>query len=991
MNFHISVQISISLLFSNPYLCLKESNSGIFYMKTHIIRRALLALGICSALNMQAQAPHPERIYLSGTGTDYTRTWEFYCSKGQNSGKWKSIEVPSCWELQGFGEYTYGRYYTIKGAKPSDETGIYRYRFLTPDCGKNDRIKLFFDGVMTDAEVRVNGNPAGQIHQGAFYRFSYDITSLLKAEGENLLEVKVAKQSANKSVNAAERRADWWLYGGIYRPVWLEVVPAVSMEHFILDTRADGSLRASVRTAGNAEGHVLAVSIRGLKDGKPLRTLQGKEQVSCPLSTSGRETEFTCKWSDVKVWNTEAPELYVARLELKDRSGNVIQVREERIGFRTIEFFPQDGIYLNGTRLIVKGINRHSFSVDGGRTTSAAMSRQDALLIKEMNMNAVRSHYPPDEHFLDMCDSLGLVYIDELSGWHGRYDTETGARLIREMVERDVNHPSVILWSNGNEGGWNTDNDSLFCKYDKFQRRHVIHPWADFDGLDTHHYPAYLTGVARFTNGYKVFMPTEFMHAMYDQGGGAGLRDFWDRWMTNPMFAGGFIWVFCDEAPKRSDRGGVLDSDGSNAPDGVVGPRREKEGSFYAIRSQWSPVQIKPLLITEHFDGSFFVSNEYIYTNLKDCRMTYEVLSCDIPMQGAVSRILARGEVTLPALSPGETGKARFSLPASFAEGDVLKLEAFDRDGHRICDWSFPIRLANPYFQRHLAQVSTGLSGNTVSARNNGKEIVLKSEKVSVTFDAATGMILRVLSGNTEIPLTNGPVAVGMKMVYQPASSYVRQDSEEAVFCARYKGGADSIVWRLTSQGLLYMDAVLLNRASGGGGFDDAFMDTEVYNLGLTFSYPERICKGMKWLGRGPYRVWKNRIPGTNYGIWHKDYNNTVTGESYDNLVYPEFKGYHANMYWATFESDTAPFTVYSRTDGIFYRVFTPEEPKGSAKRTMPEFPEGDISFLLDIPAICSFKPIEQQGPNSQPGNIRIKKGDEGLRLNLMFDFRKEN
>lgn len=960
-------------------------------MKTHIIRRALLALVICSALNMQAQAPHPERIYLSGTGTDYTRTWEFYCSKGQNSGKWKSIEVPSCWELQGFGEYTYGRYYTIKGAKPSDETGIYRYRFLTPDCGKNDRIKLFFDGVMTDAEVWVNGKSAGQIHQGAFYRFSYDITSLLKAEGENLLEVKVAKQSANKSVNAAERRADWWLYGGIYRPVWLEVVPAVSMEHFILDARADGSLRASVRTTGNAEGHVLAVSIRGLKDGKPLRTLQGKEQVSCPLATSGRETEFICKWSDVKVWNTEAPELYVARLELKDRSGNVIQVREERIGFRTIEFFPQDGIYLNGTRLIVKGINRHSFSVDGGRTTSAAMSRQDALLIKEMNMNAVRSHYPPDEHFLDMCDSLGLVYIDELSGWHGRYDTETGARLIREMVERDVNHPSVILWSNGNEGGWNTDNDSLFCKYDKFQRRHVIHPWADFDGLDTHHYPAYLTGVARFTNGYKVFMPTEFMHAMYDQGGGAGLRDFWDRWMTNPMFAGGFIWVFCDEAPKRSDRGGVLDSDGSNAPDGVVGPRREKEGSFYAIRSQWSPVQIKPLLITEHFDGSFFVSNEYIYTNLKDCRMTYEVLSCDIPMQGAVSRILARGEVTLPALSPGETGKARFSLLASFAEGDVLKLEAFDRDGHRICDWSFPIRLANPYFQRHLAQVATGLSGNTVSARNNGKEIVLKSEKVSVTFDAATGMILRVLSGNTEIPLTNGPVAVGMKMLYQPASSYVRQDSEEAVFCARYKGGADSIVWRLTSQGLLYMDAVLLNRASGGGGFDDAFMDTEVYNLGLTFSYPERICKGMKWLGRGPYRVWKNRIPGTNYGIWHKDYNNTVTGESYDNLVYPEFKGYHANMYWATFESDTAPFTVYSRTDGIFYRVFTPEEPKGSAKRTMPEFPEGDISFLLDIPAICSFKPIEQQGPNSQPGNIRIKKGDEGLRLNLMFDFRKEN
>lgn len=209
------------------------------------------------------------------------------------------------------------------------------------------------------------------------------------------------------------------------------------------------------------------------------------------------------------------------------------------------------------------------------------------------------------------------------------------------------------------------------------------------------------------------------------------------------------------------------------------------------------------------------------------------------------------------------------------------------------------------------------------------------------------------------------------------------------MFCAHYKGGADSIVWRLTPQGLLYMDAVLLNRASGGGGFDDAFMDTEVYNLGITFSYPEQNCKGMKWMGRGPYRVWKNRIAGTNYNIWHKEYNNTITGESYDNLVYPEFKGYHANVYWATLESDEVPFTIYSRTDGIFYRIFTPLEPKYSAKKTMPDFPEGDISFLLDIPAICSFKPIEQQGPNSQPGNIRIKKGDKGLQLNLMFDFRK--
>ena len=116
---------------------------------------------------------------------------------------------------------------------------------------------------------------------------------------------------------------------------------------------------------------------------------------------------------------------------------------------------------------------------------------------------------------------------------------------------------------------------------------------------------------------------------------------------------------------------------------------------------------------------------------------------------------------------------------------------------------------------------------------------------------------------------------------------------------------------------------------------------------------------------------------------------NTVTGESADKLVYPEFKGYHANLYWATIQGKQNAFTVYAATDGVFFRVFTPDEPRGRQDgiHTMPDFPAGDLSFLLDIPAIRSFKPISQHGPQSQPGTIRIKKGDEGLKLELAFDF----
>ena len=229
---------------------------------------ALWAATLGTGMPMQAQAPHSERIYLSGTGIDNTKTWEFFCSGGQNSGKWKKIEVPCNWELQGFGEYTYGRWYTIKGARPSDETGTYRYKFEAPKTTAGERVKIFFDGVMTDTEVFINGKSAGEMHQGGFYRFNHDITDLLNPGKKNLLEVKIAKESANKSINAAERKADWWLYGGIYRPVWLEVVPAVHMRHFVLNADQHGKLQAAVELEGNAQGYELAVSVQSVKDGK---------------------------------------------------------------------------------------------------------------------------------------------------------------------------------------------------------------------------------------------------------------------------------------------------------------------------------------------------------------------------------------------------------------------------------------------------------------------------------------------------------------------------------------------------------------------------------------------------------------------------------------------------------------------------------------------------------------------------------------------------
>lgn len=943
-----------------------------------------LTLLIALVFSLQATAQQTEMLYLSGTGLGDTKTWDFYCSDGMNSQKWSKIEVPSQWELQGFGEYSYGRWYTIKGAIPPTETGIYRTSFRVPPDWKGKQVEIVFEGVMTDTEVLVNGSLAGDIHQGGFNRFSYDITDIIKT-GRNNLEVKVSKESSDRLVNAAERKADWWIFGGIYRPVYLEAKPAVNIKRIAVDAKADGSFYADIFTAPLEDGYTLNARIIPLKLYGNDQSLV-HEQQSTPLR-DGTKHEINFKWDAVKPWNTETPNLYTIKLELVDKNNQVVHVHEERIGFRTVEFRVQDGLYVNGTKVVLKGINRHSFHPDGGRTTNKEISLMDGQLIKEMNMNAVRFHYAPDKHFMDVCDSLGIFVVNELAGWQNAYGTEIGSKLVKSLVTRDVNHPSLILWSNGNEGGFNHDLNPLYREYDP-QKRHVIHAWADFDDLDTHHYPTYLTGVARFTNGYKVFMPTEFQHGMYDQGHGAGLEDFWNRYTAHPLFAGAFMWDFSDNAVKRVDKGGILDSDGSNGTDGIVGPYRQKEGSYYTVREVWAPIQFEQIFITPSFNGEFLVRNDYLFSTLDGCRMEYKVWSAPSPLRGeSGQQVIASGEVALPNIAPRESGRARMDVPANFFDGDILEIKAWDSRGDEICTWTWTIRYAGEYTRKQLEQAN---AQGKASAQQEGNTVKLSAAGVTVSFNTTDGLITEVRNNNGIVSFNNGPLPVGMKARVREVK--YRQEGDNAIFTAFYLGAVDSIRWEMTPAGLLNMHAVTLNNARAGVGFDEAVFEDHISAFGFTFSYPEEKVEGMEWFGRGPYRVWRNRVKGANYGIWSKDYNNTITGADFENLVYPEFKGFHGNIYWSTLVTSESPFTVYSESDGIFMRVLTPEEPTDNKTNwsAHPEFPEGDISFLYEIPAMRCFKPISQQGPNSQPSNIRIKIGDEGIHMNLWFDFRNK-
>lgn len=884
-------------------------------------------------------------MLLSGRGKDDAVDWEFYCTSGANSGVWTTIPVPSNWELHGFGSYAYQ-------SLSAGENGMYKYRFTPPQAWHAKRVFLVFEGVMTDTDVSVNGSPVGPTHQGGFYRFGYEVTDVLRWADENLLEVTVGKDSSNSSVNGAERLGDYWNFSGIYRPVYLEARPAAFIDRLAVNAQADGSFAVDVYLNGITDASRVSAHITGPVSTRAKSAGRVDEAFSAPVAAGTDQITMTARVSDPLLWTAETPNLYQVEIRLL-HGATAIHTVTQRFGFRTVELRDGDGIYVNGTKVMLRGIGRHSFWPDSGRTLSPQISRADILLMKQMNVNAVRmTHYPPDQHFLDYADSLGLYVLDELGGWQHAYDTPTARRLVKEMVVRDVNHPSIIFWDNGNEGGWNTAVDGDFALYDPQQRR-VFHPGGGtFDGVRDIHYPNYqrLQGDLASTT---VVLPTEFLHALYDGGGGSGLADYWNLMANSRLGAGGFIWALLDGGVVRTDRGGVIDTNGNKDADGVLGPYRQKEGSFFTIRDIWSPIQlVDPAYLgntlPSDFSGQIKIENRYNFTNTDECSFEWNLIRFEDPSSpDSGHRVLQRGEAhTRQAIAPGQTGLLNLKLPPGrLKKADALTLTATDPTGQDLNTWVWSIKTAAEYRKRI---VTTGRGG--VSAGQDDASVTMAAAGTEVTISKSTGLLLNVRHNDAAVSLSNGPVlSTGTGSLVDLTHG---PDGTGYVVQARYSGDMKSCTWRLDPGGWLQ-----LSYAYNLTGEHDFF--------GVNFDYPEALVTGIKWLGRGPYRVYKNRSRGATMDVWAKPYNDTETGAQLWN--YPEFRGYYADTYWAELQTAEAKVTVVAEDADMFLRLFTPVQgPDHLTARAA--YPSGDLSFLDAIaPMGTKFNPADALGPEGQP------------------------
>ncbi|HEX7654583.1 MAG TPA: glycoside hydrolase family 2 TIM barrel-domain containing protein [Verrucomicrobiae bacterium] len=894
--------------------------------------------------------------------------WQFYLTGGGRSNNVATtIPVPSCWQTKGFGSYSYGNHTGNGTVAIASATGTYSTTFTVPSAWAGERIFLVYEGVLTDTATSLNGQPLDPVHQGGFVEFSYDVTSLIRVgPATNVLNVTVNEWSANASINQAEREGDYWNFSGIFRPVYLKAVPRAYIDRVAVNAQADGQIAVTAYLGGIDQNYTLQASVLN-GENVPLGNF-----FSSPVPAGSTQVTLAAALPTPQPWSAESPTLYKLTVQLVTTNNAVLHTITNQIGFRTITFVNQRGYLVNGHKVVLRGICRHEFWPTDGRTSSRAESDLDIGLIKDMNLNAVRlTHYPPAKEFLDECDRLGLYVFDELPGWQQAYDNTVAPDLVKALVVRDVNHPSIIAWDNGNEGGWNTsvDNDgatstNYYALWDP-QKRHVNRPSSIFNNVQDDHYPGYFSG--NLGPGKMAYSATEILHGLFDGGGGASVTDYWDLMRTATNGIGMFLWGFADEGLVRDDLSGApVDVQDQNAPDGMVGPYRQPEASYYTLKSVFNPVQIV-LPSPPAFTGNLNVENRFDFTRLDQCHFRWQLGwypdANDPPMDfstnalaGGFGAVLDSGWFSGPALAPGMSGTLSLpGFPASTDPYDALRLTVSDPFGQNLYTWTWPWR--PPVLIQSRLQAAPPTNFSSMAVLETSSEIVVTNGSRIFHFNKQNGMLAGLSVSNQPVSLGNGPRsvtgipwAVGAFTNFSDGTNYYIQINDA-------NSGTNAFRWAIRPDGWLQLNYQYW--ATGTQSW-----------LGITFDYPSNNVMGMNWLGQGPYREYKNRLAGQEVFAHTKTINYTSTGRSplqqpgTTPWIYPEFAGYYGKFYWAALATSELPILITTPVTNLFLRVLTP--PASGNPNADTVYPAGNLSFLHGISPIGDkFHAAANYGPSA--------------------------
>ena len=613
---------------------------------------------------------------------------------------WKNLWVPANWEIEGFSTMTYQE----RTGNPSTDIGLYRRLVDIPASFAGQRVLWHFDGAYDGAEVFVNGQRCGY-HESGFTAFDIDVTKALKPGQNNLMAVRLYKNTSSASLD----HGDFWCLGGIYRETYLVALPQLHVDDVTVVTEMDAqykdaTLKSAVRVAGPAGAHFVLTG--------ELRTLDGAKVALPAMSQAGdigadgmATVNLSAPVTAPKLWSAEKPNLYYVFYRLSDGNQTVVERVQDRIGFRKVEL--KNGVFMvNGVPVKFTGVCRHEEFSPYGHAMTEECWKTDIDLMKADNVNSIRTaHYNHAARFMELCDEAGFYVLDEIpSCWVAgeiKNADRTWAFLARskETLARDKNRACVVAWSCGNESSYGINNQAEldYAKATDPTRLAFISqtnvrqvPKTDFED---YHSPPLATMQATLKSPDRAKVPVVLTE--YHVGGGGhelGPDKNWDLMWPNDAFAGAFLWEWQDQGmydkfperwnvPAPGARNDAKTGYRVSGAKGAVTAVRQPSDIFYSLKVLYSPVNTTATEITPAAGKCVVpLQNRYSFTDLSEITCQWQALAGEKVLAAGESHIAAKPRTTVDATFPATAGM------------DTLRLEFFHSDGRSLYTASLKVK-----------------------------------------------------------------------------------------------------------------------------------------------------------------------------------------------------------------------------------------------------------------------------------------------------------
>jgi beta-galactosidase len=868
---------------------------------------------------------------------------------------WAEIAVPGCWQLQGYDVpiYINSGYPFPKNPPYIDPNfnpvGSYRTTFTIPDNWKYREVFIHFDGVMSAFYLWINGERIGY-SEDSMTPAEFNITKYLK-KGENVLAAQVFRWCDGSYLEDQ----DAWRFSGIYRDVYLFSTPRLHIRDFFVRSDLDENYSdATLKVTANAinllskkiKGGTIEVKLLDYQTQKPVIPDMTTEITEPIKPGEEKQVEFKAIVKNPKKWSAEEPNLYIVVLVLKDSAGKIVEVERCNFGFRKVEI-KGGQLLVNGKAIYIKGVDRHEHDPDTGRAIPFWRMEQDIKMLKRNNINTVRtSHYPNDPKWYDLCDRYGIYLIDEAnieSHGMGHHENpiandpnwkEAHLERVKRMVERDKNHPSVTIWSLGNEAGdgsnfeaaseWvHTRDKTRPVQYEPAREK----PYTDivcpmYPSLD------FLTRYGEKEQTRPLIM-CEYAHAMGNSVG--NFQDYWDTIEKYKYLQGGCIWDWVDQGLRKKDARGrtfwayggdfgetVKEKRGNFCINGLVLPDRKPNPHLFEVKKVYQNVKVEPKDLE---NGIVVVKNKYDFKNLDFLETSFEVTEDGMAIERGTlpSLSLAAGEsqeVQIPYKRLSPKPGAEYYIKVIFRlANDTL----WARKGFVVAWEQFKLP-----FEAEPAKVDI-LSLPAVELKQTDESVTASGKDFVVSIGKKTGTIESFKFGGKDL-IKKGPVPNFWRA---PTDNDIGFNMQQILGIWKNAGEnrtVDSVSAEQINEKTVRVIVKSTIPAGEGSSYETIYTiygnaDVAVENnfepkgQGLPqlprFGMQMEMAKDfntVRWFGRGPQESYWDRLTASAVGLYRGP-----TGKQWHPYVRPQETGNKTDVRWAAFTN--------SRNEGLLVKA----------------------------------------------------------------------